>query len=277
MREPSNVLFQLLGLMLDAAKQLSSQAEVLSGEQSKANVPATSTLALIEQGLKVFSAIYLRTYRSLKKEFKKIRRLNELNLTDQEYNKVIDTVQMTPDGPVPFSAKKDYSDEFYDVIPVSGSADISDTQRIIKAQALLELKGQGLNDYEINKRYLEALQIPDVNALLPDPNQPPPPDPKLELEKEKLRLKMLELQLDAKRQMAEEREKSAKNLRAWSESIKNLAQAEAAEAGPQLDQYKAEIKEATDRMKSMDQLMGQLGAQENKQPPQGGQGDSGGI
>ena len=276
-KEPSNVLFQLLGLMLDAVKELASQAEVLSGEQSKANVPATTTLALIEQGLKVFSAIYKRVYRSLKSEFKKLRRLNTMFLTDEDYNNIIDYTQTVQDPQtgesvvqqVMASVIEDYGDVWMDIMPVSGSADVSDTQRTIKAQALLEMRGQGLNDEAINKRYLEALQIPDINEILPPEGSEPPPDPKILIEQEKLRLKSVELELDARRQMAEEAEKQAKVMQYWANSIKLLAEAEAAEAGPQLELYKSEVKAYTDQQKAYAGLIGQLQKKDQNATNQG--------
>ena len=276
LKEPSNVLFQLLGLMLEAIKELASQSEVLAGEQPAANVPATTTLALIEQGLKVFSAIYKRIYRSLKSEFKKIRRLNTMYLSVDEYNNVIDYTEEIKNPEtgekviqqVMVDPQEDYSEMWMDIIPVSGSADVSDTQRIIKAQALLEMRGQGLNDDEINKRYLEALQIPDVVEILPDEDAEQPLDPKFIIEEEKLRLKNIELQIDAKRQMVEEKEKMGKVLQYWAQSIKALADAEAAEAGPQIEQYKLQVQEINGYLHFYGNLIGQL---------QGGQSDQGTV
>jgi chaperonin GroES len=248
-REPSSVMFQLLGLMLEASKELASQADVLTGEHPKGNVPATTTLALIEQGLKVFSAIYKRIYRALKGEFKKIRRLNTLYLSLEEYNNIIDYTEtvMVPHPqtgePVEMikqaiaDPRADYQDRFMDIIPVSGAADVSDTQRVMKAQALVEMRGQGLNDDAINKRYLEALEIPDVAEILPEEGSQPPPDPKIIIEEEKLRLKNAELQLKEWELNFKERESEGKVLKLWADSIKALAQAEAAEAGPQLEMY----------------------------------------
>jgi len=263
-KEPSNVLFQLLGLMLDAIKELSSQAEVLSGEQSKANVPATTTLALIEQGLAVFSAIYKRIYRSLKSEFAKIRRLNMMYLSKREYNIVLDEVDENGQ-PVQFDPKEDYNDVMMDVVPVSNAADISDTQRILKSQALMEIRGQGLNDMEIMRRHLVAMGIEDIAGLLPDPNQPPPPDPKIEVEKEKLRLKSVELQIEIQRSVIEEKEKMSKILKNWSGAVKDLAQAEAAEEGAQLEMYKLQVQELSDKLGFFSNMMGQLQKGQNEQ------------
>jgi chaperonin GroES len=82
---PSPVLFQLLGLLIEHVKDVASVKDVLSGESVPANQPATTTLALIDQGLKVFTAIYKRLHRSLKQEFKKIYRLNSLFLDPEVY------------------------------------------------------------------------------------------------------------------------------------------------------------------------------------------------
>ncbi|MCP4156691.1 MAG: hypothetical protein GY757_53755, partial [bacterium] len=139
LKEPSATLFQLLGLMLEASKELASQSEVLSGEQTQPNVPATTTLALIEQGLKVFASVYKRTYQGQKKEYTKIRRLNYLYTDNEDYNNLLDTETYV-------SAKLDYNDKDLDISPISGTADVSDIQKLIKSQALMELRGQGLDD-----------------------------------------------------------------------------------------------------------------------------------
>jgi len=265
-KEPSNVLFQLLGLMMDATKELASQADILTGEHPKGNVPATTTLALIEQGLKVFSAIYKRVYRSLKLEFKKIRRLNYLNLSDDEYNNIIDyteTVQDPETGQMLAQrlaayVEEDYGDQWMDIIPVSGAADVSDTQRIIKAQALLELRGQGFNDEAINRRYLEALQIPDINELLPPEGATPPPDPKIVIEERKLELKAMEIQIDAMRQQAEEREKSGKIMQYWANSIKLLADADGVDAKKEIDFYKAEVQRIAASQQMYSNIIGHI-------------------
>ncbi|CAN8140546.1 hypothetical protein THIOSC15_2350002 [uncultured Thiomicrorhabdus sp.] len=139
-KEPSTVLFQLLGLMLEAVKELASQADVLTGEHPKGNV-CNHHSSTHRTGIKVFSAIYKRVYLALKSEFKKIRRLNYLYLTDFEYNNIIDYTDVVTDPQTGQQAtqqltafvKEDYGDQFMDIIPVSGSADVSDPQRIIKA------------------------------------------------------------------------------------------------------------------------------------------------
>jgi chaperonin GroES len=241
-KPPSPVLFKLLGLLMEAADQVASQADVLTGEQPKGNVPATTTLALIEQGLKVFSAVYKRIHRSLKEEFKKIRRLNKLYLKDDQYQRVLDE----PEG----ASVTDYADDNLDIVPLSDSADVADVQRLVKAEALMSLLGQGLNDMEIRKRYLQALQTEDMDELLPEEGEEPPPPPEVLIEEAKLAQKDAELQMEEyklKQKDAELQIKAAethaKIIKLRADAMKAMADAEAAEAGPQLEYYKNEIKQ----------------------------------
>jgi chaperonin GroES len=170
-KEPSPILFKLLVMLVDVGKELSGVTEVLSGQSPGPNVPATTTLALIEQGLQVYSAIYKRVHRSLYQEFKKLRRLNVLYLPDEAYSDVLDDPEAI--------RRRDYESSDHDIIPVSDPNATTNMQRIMKAKALLEIKGQGLNDKEINKRYLQALQVEDIDKLIPEEDED---DPILELE-----------------------------------------------------------------------------------------------
>jgi len=204
--EPSGTLFQMLSLMIDSGKELSSTAEILTGADPMSHEPATTTLARIEQGLKVFSAIYKRVYRGLKSELEKIRRLNRLYLSVEEYNTVLDEREV-------FHPASDYESSDYDLCPVSAGAEITDTQRIIRANALMELTGRGLDDREILRRYLEALEIPDWERLFPQ--SPPEPDPELVL-KEK------ELEIKARKQESDEEKAGAQAMKLRTDALTNI-------------------------------------------------------
>ena len=155
---PNQVLFQLLGMLIDAGKDISSVKDILSGEQQTAQT-ATTTLALIEQGQKVFSAIYKRIHRSLKLEFKKIYRLNSIYLDEDEYFRFQDSV-------IKISIE-DYKGDGSDIAPVSDPTLISDAQVLTQADALLKFIGDPLFDQmEIRKRWLRAIKAPNPEALL---------------------------------------------------------------------------------------------------------------
>lgn len=86
---PSSVTFQLLEFLLGAAKDITSVKDVLTGE-APGQQPATSTLALIEQGMQVFSSIYKRVYRSQTREAELLARLNARYLEDEVYQNFVD-------------------------------------------------------------------------------------------------------------------------------------------------------------------------------------------
>ena len=163
--EPSAVLFQLLGVMVDAAKEMSSVSELLSGEQKQANVPASTTQALIEQGLKVFSSIYQRIWRSLKQEVSLIRDLNFVYPNDDLYMAVINQQA---------SMKEDFFPDDFDVVPIVDETEITELQKVAKATSLLDMKGQGYNDAEIDRRYMDAIGIENIETIIPEQKEPDP-------------------------------------------------------------------------------------------------------
>lgn len=230
MKEPSGVLFNLLGFMVNAGEKLSSVTELLMGEQSVHNEPATTSLARLEQGLKVFGSIHKRLHKSFSHEFNLIFDLNAEYLNPSYYYRILDEPQTPREA-----RQSDYDRNTCDIIPTSNPEDVSNTQKMVKAQVLYSLKGQGFNDMEINRRFIEAMQIPDAQTILSAP--PPPPDPKIVLESEKLDLERTRLEFDMMKFGVE-------MAKMKSEIIKNLAEAEAKEVGNQLSMYQAE----TDRL-----------------------------
>lgn len=174
--EPSNVLFQLLGMLISAGKEIASVAEIFTGKMPGQNTPATTTMASIEQGMKVFTAIYKRVYRSLEVEFKRVFYLNNVYLDEKQYVAVLD-------GPVD---KKDFDMAAYDVCPSADPTVSSQAEAILKAKALIELIPLGLPPQEVLLRNLEAMEVPNIEKLIPglaETGEPAPqeekPDPKL--------------------------------------------------------------------------------------------------
>lgn len=165
---PSTVLFNLLTQLVEAGKEIAAVKDVLTGEQKNANVPATTTLALIEQGLKVFTAIYKRIHRSLKSELEKLYRLNRVHMNDLSGYKVGDDWKII--------AKVDYA-KGGGVEPVSDPSMVSDMQKLGRAQFLLTFANDPMfNGMAIRKRVLDAAAIEKPDDLL---NLNPPPDPKI--------------------------------------------------------------------------------------------------
>ena len=176
-KDPSGTLFQLMGSLITSGKELASVAEIFVGKMPGQNTPATTTMATIEQGMKVFTAVYKRLFRALSEEYKLLYRLNRLYLEPETYANVLDTTV----GP------SDFDKDSYDVCPAADPTAISQTERLMKAQGLMELLPSGmLNPVEVVKRVLQAQEQPNWEALMQpqvlQSGQPPPPapDPKLQ-------------------------------------------------------------------------------------------------
>jgi len=161
---PSAVAFQMLELMLGAAREVTSTSDVITG-QAPASAPVGTTLALIDQGLQVFTAIYKRVYRSLKAEFKLLYDMQAVFGDPQEYMDVVDDPEA--------NLERDFSQAGNDVVPVSDPTVATKMQSMAKAQFLLGMTGKGLNDREIYLRAFRAADIDDAEELAPAP-QPQP-------------------------------------------------------------------------------------------------------
>lgn len=190
---PAPVLFQLLEMMVAAGKDVASVKDILTGE-TPTNQTATSTMAAIEQGLKVFTAIYKRVYRALGHEFKAVYQINRRYLDPQKYMAYFD-----PDPQTAQMLAGDFHDNM-DVLPVADPNTVTDMQRMAKAQFLKEMLQEGLplNPILVTKRSLEAARIEKPDELLPDPNAPPQPSP------EELKTKAMADQAQIKQQAAEQ-------------------------------------------------------------------------
>lgn len=169
---PSKTLFELLGMMVEAGKDVAAVKDILTGDMPK-NATATGTMAVIEQGLKVFTAIYKRIYRALGKEYRMIFELNKQLLDPRKYVAFFDVPEQMQQ-----MIAADFQGEM-DIVPVSDPNSITDMQRLAKAQFVLEQSAGGqnpvVNHFEATRRAFEAARIEDVDSLLVKP-QPGPMD-----------------------------------------------------------------------------------------------------
>jgi chaperonin GroES len=227
-------------MLIEAGKDISSVKDILTGEQ-QVNQTATTTLALIEQGLKAFTAIYKRVHRSLKQEFAKLFRLNRLYLETEDYYRFQDKSE-----PIYLA---DYQGDGTDVAPVSDPNQVSDAQELARAEAMMQaFNGDPLIDQvELRKRYLRALKTPDLETLLVTEPPPPPQDPKLIEVQAKVAAMEVEVNAKAEKMMAEMDNLAAKTAELEASAVLKLAQAEAVELGPQMDIYMAQFQAMLDR------------------------------
>lgn len=170
---PSDVLFKLLGTLIEAGKEVGAIKDVLTGD-TPATAPVGTTMALIEQGLQVFTSIYKRVHRAIKAELGLHAALNRQYLDPETYNRFFD-------GEQPFDPKVDYSEQDMDILPVSDPNEVSRMQSLSRAMFLLEMSDKDiasgmpmLNRQEVYSRVLEAAQVGEREKLIMPPPQPNP-------------------------------------------------------------------------------------------------------
>jgi chaperonin GroES len=169
-KEPSAVLYNLLQFMIETGEKLASISDVLLGSAPGANTPATTVMAMVEQGMKTYSSILHRLYDSFQKEYEKLYLINKKYLPDEE-------TYMAAVGSG-IIKREDYQQDEYGVFPVLDPTLSSDAMRLARAQALEGLKEDpNINSREVTERFLKALKVPNIDELMapePPPNAPPP-------------------------------------------------------------------------------------------------------
>lgn len=234
---PDATLFQMLGLLIEAGKEVASVKDIMTGDTGTKNMTATTTLALIEQGMMVFTAAYKRIFRSLKQEFKLLARMNAQYLDPQTYSAFHDALD--PQGQaMMLDPAQDFNLSDMDVEPVADPSAVTRMQEAAKAQVVMELAGMGMVDpAEATTRILETSRIADVEELLPKP------DPNAEM----MSALMAQMaQADAQLKMIEVEQALASIEETRSKTVKNLTDAAATEFSLRLDQIKMGLEAVRD-------------------------------
>lgn len=167
---PSQVMVSILDMMLSAARDISSVKDVITGEASN-NGQVGTTLALIEQGLQVFTAIYKRIYRSLREEFA----LLYSNLARFGGGKAAaDYLEVLDDEAADFTT--DFSAEDMDIRPVSDPTSVTRMQKLARAQFVMSIASNNplYDQRKVHQRVLEAADVEDADELFAPPAQPDP-------------------------------------------------------------------------------------------------------
>ena len=165
-KEPSNVLMQLLGILVDSGKRFAAIADMNVGDMNQA-MPVGTTVALLERGTKVMSAIHKRLHYAQRIEF---------GLLAKVFSEYLPPVYNYQIGSGPQEVKQIDFDDRVDIIPVSDPNIFSQSQRVTLAQELLQMVQSNpeihgpMGIYEAYKRMYAALGVDNVDALL----QPPP-------------------------------------------------------------------------------------------------------
>jgi hypothetical protein len=171
-KEPSGTLFQLLGFCVEAGSRFAAVADQKVGDAAQAGAPVGTTMALMERGARVMSAIHKRLHYAQKIEFKLLAKIFSESL-DPQYPYEVGTDQIQG------LKQSDFSKDI-DIIPVSDPNIFSMAQRVTLAQTQLQLAQAdpaSHNMYEAYRRMYQALGVKDIDVLLPVPSQPQPMDP----------------------------------------------------------------------------------------------------
>jgi hypothetical protein len=174
-KEPSATLFQLLGFVVQSGQRFATIADQKIGDSVAANAPVGTTMALIERGSRVMSAIHKRLHYSQKTEF------NLLAKVFKDFYPQVYPYDVGKNAAAVFKAQ-DF-DERVDIMPVSDPNIFSMSQRVTLAQTQLQMAQSDPNQhnlYEAYKRMYQALGVKDIDAILPVPKPDAPKDPGIE-------------------------------------------------------------------------------------------------
>mgnify|MGYP003630328106 FL=1 len=168
-KEPSSVLYQLLGNIVEEGRRFASMADLKVADMNQ-EAPVGTTLAIMERAMKVQSAIQARIHASLKQEYKILARII-YEFTDPDYPYETGAAE---------GIKLEDFDDRVDIIPVSDPNASSMAQRIMQYQAALQLAAQAPNLYDLpllHRQMMELIGIPNADKVVPMTDEVPPKDP----------------------------------------------------------------------------------------------------
>ena len=276
-REPSNVMFQLLTLLIEYTEKISGAVDIITGGNPGQNTPAQTSQTMVEQGQKVYSAIFKRIWRSMKEEFQKLYVLN---------GKYLSSEAVYYGGSSSYVTKADFQNTPDAIAPVADKNILSDSQKFVQASALMNIgKNNPLYDQDVlNKRFLSALKVTDIETLYIGTEKAPKPGPSEKIQIEMLKVQIQQSNLEWKKlqyisSLLEQRKlNEAKIISLYAEAALAEKQAGGVEAGNQIAAFQARI----DAIKMVNDMMGQqinsMGGSNGAQQPAGStdQGDAGG-
>jgi len=249
---PSEVLFNLLSLLITYAERIGSVTDAMMGENPGQNTPAYNMSAMLEQGLQVFNGIFKRVYRSFRSEIRKLYSLNGIYLDQEVYFSYQDSDTQI--------LQTDYTADAKDLIPAADPNAFSNKEKMSKAQMIFEMSQTvpGFDQIKVVQRQLEAMDIPDSAEVYPtQPNpetgimelvNPPQPDPEFEIKRADMQRRTLEGQSRAEKDMLLAQSKVNVDQ---AQIIKLMADAAEAADKPTLERLKLLDKEQESIRKSL--------------------------
>lgn len=235
-REPSAVLFNLLTLLINYTQRISGSGDTLVGENPGQNTPKANMDTMVEQGMKIYSAIFKRMWRSLRDEFRKLFILNARHMPDR--------VQF---GEASIS-REFFLEDPSNLVPAADPNLVSESMRLQQALTLKQAAAMtpGYDVPAVERNFLRALRVDGAEALYPGPDKVPPlPNPKAMVEQLKTQREQMKLAA-AKEQfmidmMEQRRLNNAKILQLEAQAAKLLKEAEGVDIGHQIAALEAAI------------------------------------
>lgn len=194
-REPNAVLFQLLSLLINYVERISGTTDPMVGENPGQNTTAETMRTMVQEGQRVYTAVFKRVWRSMKQEFRKGYILNGVYMP---FKKSFGGGQVI--------LREDYLGNPDEVAP---SADPNISSEGMQMQQIQMLKASaaqtpGYNQGAVERRFLKAMKIDNVDEIYPGVEKTgQPEDPKLVIEKLKQQTKQMQLQMQQQQWVAE--------------------------------------------------------------------------
>jgi chaperonin GroES len=237
---PSDVLFKLLGLLIDYTSRVSGTTDITVGENPGQNTPAQTSNNMIEMGQKIYTAIFKRIWRSSREEFCKLFKLNSLFLP-------LDVPQ------VGGATRQDYMIGTPEQVTPVADPNVSSDSQLLQRAVLLKQAAMSTPGYDrdaVEIRFLQAARVDNIPQVFPGTKgQPPAKDPKLVIEETKIAGRMAELdktqQFEAQQWMAEfqaeQQLNNAKIIELQAKAAEAAANAQSEQAYAQVAMVNAQI------------------------------------
>ena len=260
-KEPSPVLFNLLGILAQTGREIASVSETMTGKFPGQNTPASTTSAVLEEGMKVFTSIHKRIHATVGKEFRLFYKNNQVYMparveftmplagTDTTENYV---ARQNDYASLPLQGEAAQGDPFMSIVLSSDPSMINDSQKVLKTQQLIEIQGTlgTLNPMEITKVALDNIDVANKQALM----TPPPPSipPEIQLKQAELeelkRSNQVKEQLEYATLMSESRKRE-------SEVVLNFAKAQQLGDAAMIEQAKVEAERVKTQEESFRRML----------------------
>lgn len=241
-KPPSQVLFALLQLLINYGERVGGATDPQVGVNPGQNTPAETSRNMIAEGQKVFIGIFKRLHRAMKSEFRKLYLLNQLHLDDV-------TTFYPAAASIPSKVlREDYIPSEKSICPAADPNMVSDAQKIQQAQFLREASATtaGYDRGAVERRFLRALQITDIETIYPGPDKVPAPVP-IQLQVAQLKAQtqaahdQSTMKMAAYELMGEVELNQAKIQELRASAAKLLAEAQGAESGHAIALLNAQI------------------------------------